>query len=371
VVAQGRLFVTDRVGDQERLTALDASSGALIWQRPNHVEFEPHSVGRRHGNGPKATPLVSDGNVYSVGIAGWLQCRDARDGRERWHVNLPEAFGAQRPLSGERAYVNGTENVIVPIGAGRGAPVPLFGYTGSPTVANSLLITSVGGERGGTIMAFDRQSGRVAWKSLSENVAYSSPVVARIAGVTQVVVMTGPRVVGLDVQSGRLLWSHPFQIQYDESISTPVTSDEWVLVTGDGHPLTALRIEHRGEQFTCAVAWENYDLSSYLSSMVVHAAHVYGMNDDGEFHCARLSDGKTVWSGGEHGYYCTPVLAGEQILGLNDEGALLVLTASPAAFRQRARMQLSDAETWTTPAVVGNHIWVRSAEAVRCFEFSP
>ena len=126
----------------------------------------------------------------------------------------------------------------MPSGEGLGAPVPLFGYTGSPVIVADKLVTMVGGERGGTVMAFDQHTGAEVWRALDENVSYSSPIVATVAGRQQVIVMTGPRVVGLDPTDGTLLWSHPFQIQFDESISTPVTSDNLVLVTGSGRPLT-------------------------------------------------------------------------------------------------------------------------------------
>ena len=368
VVADGRLFITDRLEDEERLTALDASTGTLVWRRTNPVDFDPHEVGRRHGNGPKSTPVVADGLVYSLGISGFLQCVQAADGKPVWHSFLPREFGAPVALPDHRAYVDGETNVIVPIAVGQGAPVPLFGYTGSPLVAGDRLICPAGGARGGTIMAFDRRNGEVLWKALRENVSYSSPVVAEIGGVPQVVVMTGPRTVGLELATGRLLWSFDYQIQYDESIGTPCVAGDLVLVTAVGRPLSAHRIAASDGRFTASPAWENHDLSSYLSSMVVVGEHVYGMNDGGEWHCLRLGDGRTVWRGGAHGYYCTPVVAGARLLGLNNRGELAVLALDPTAYRPEASQRLTKEDCWTSPAVVGDRIYVRSRNAVACFE---
>jgi outer membrane protein assembly factor BamB len=368
VVADGRVFVTDRQDDHERLVALDADTGRQLWQQTNRVDFDPHPVGRRHGNGPKSTPLVSGGRVFSLGIAGWLQCANARDGKRLWSVDFPAAFGARQPLPDGRAFVNREDNVIVPVGDGQGAPVPLFGYTGSLAAEGRFLICSVGGERAGTVVAFDQASGQVAWKALDEHVSYSSPVVATLGGVKQVVVMTGPRVVGLGLADGRLLWSYPFQVQYDESISTPVVDGNFVLVSGDGHPMTAVAVEGQGERMTARLAWENDDLTSYLSSMVIAGGHVYGMNDGGEFNCVRLEDGKTVWTGGKHGYYCTPVLAGKRLLCLNDRGSLLVLAANPEQYLELGQNRLSASPTWTSPAVIGSRLYIRSQQSVRCFD---
>ncbi len=366
VVADGRVFVSDRDGNTERALAFQAETGQLLWKRTNPVDFDPHPVGQRHGNGPKATPLAHEGKVYFVGIAGWLQCLDARDGHVVWSVNFPVEFGEQERLPGGRARVNGEENVIVPTGEGQGAPVPLFGYTGSPVLHGNLLITPVGGARGGTLIAFDRDSGQVVWKALDENVSYSSPIVVSIAGVTQVVVMTGPRIVGIDL-AGRLLWSYPFQIQYDESIGTPVVVADHVLATATGKPLTALRIQRRENQWSATVAWENDEFTSYLSSLAVRDGQIYGMDDGGQFHCIRLSDGKTVWTGGNHGFYCTPVLAGARLLALNERGELLVLAAQAEGYKPLGESHLVRSSTWTSPAVVGKRLYIRSGAGLAAF----
>lgn len=371
VVADGRVFITDRVEGQERILAFDAETGREVWSKAHDVDFDPHAVGRQHGNGPKATPLVSDGKVYAVGIAGRLQCLSAADGNVVWEVNYPDAFGEHRPLASGKAFVNGTTDVIVPIGKGQGAPVPLFGYTGSPTVCGERLVTPVGGRRGGTIMAFDKNSGRVAWKALDEHVSYSSPVVAELGGVQQIVVMTGPRVVGLSAADGTLLWSHPFQIQYDESISTPAVGADMVLVTATGKPLTALRITRDGRKWSKQVAWTSEILSSYLSSMVVGGEYVYGMNDGGEFSCLRLRDGKVMWTGGNQGYYSSPIIIDRRLLALNERGLLQVLAADPSSYKELGASQLAKSETWTMPAIVGNRLFVRSAQGLACFEVRP
>jgi outer membrane protein assembly factor BamB len=376
VVARQIVVITDRQGEQERILAFALGDGRPLWAQTRPVDFDPHPVGRRHGNGPKSTPAIDNGRVYNMGISGWLSCCDLATGEMFWQIDLPNTYGRHQPLSRPGSFVNGTTNVIVPIDDGVGAPVPLFGYTGSPVIVDDMLVTMVGGERGGTVMAFDKKTGDEIWRALNENVSYSSPIVATVADRQQVIVMTGPRVVGLDATNGALLWSHPFQIQFDESISTPVTSGDLVLVTGSGRPLTALRIERNddgrnGDGFTSSVAWTNEDLSSYLSSMVVLHAHVYGMNDGGELVCASLADGKTVWFKGSHGFYSTPILAGERMLALNEQGTLRQFTAAPTGYDLGATWQLTDEATWSVPAMAERKALVRSAKSLTCYSLSP
>ncbi|HWB10760.1 MAG TPA: PQQ-binding-like beta-propeller repeat protein [Pirellulales bacterium] len=369
VVAENRVFVTDRVDDTERVLAFDAKTGRELWKDADPVDFDPHAVGARHGNGPKSTPVLFRGRIYALGIAGRLQCLDAASGEPVWEVNYPDRFGTHQKLPRGRAYVNGTDSVIVPVGKGEGAPVPLFGYTGSLLVAGNLVVSSVGGAKGGTIMAFDANTGQEVWRSLHDQVSYSSPVAARLAGIEQVVVMTGPEVVGLDLATGRKLWGHPFQIQYNESISTPSVADPYVVVTGDGRPLTALKVEKSEGGCSLEVAWQNRDLSSYLSSMIIRDGHVYGMNDGGELGCVRLSDGKTIWLEGHFGFYSTPVLAGSRLLCLNERGRLFVLEATPAKSpKDFGETKLSERATWSSPALADGRLYIRADGQLLAFD---
>jgi len=370
IIADGRVFITDRQQEKERLLALHAETGDVLWTVSNPVDFDPHAVGRRHGNGPKATPTAIDGLVYSLGIAGWLQCVGADSGEVEWKVNLPAKYSHREPLPDGRAYVNGTENVIVPINEEQGGAVPLFGYTGSPVVDGDRIILQVGGTRGATVFAFDRRTGRELWRALDDNVSYSSPLVVELAGKRQVVVMTGPRVVGLSIENGQLLWDHPFQIQYDESISTPVVAGDLVIVTGDGHPLTALRIERDEVGFSKTVAWENHDLSSYLSSMVATRESLFGMNDDGQLTCVSLADGQTLWCKGNHGYYCSPVIADDCLMALNEVGELAVLELHSDRFEQTALVSLTNSSTWTVPAIAGRWMYIRADGELLAFELT-
>jgi outer membrane protein assembly factor BamB len=220
-------------------------------------------------------------------------------------------------------------------------------------------------------MAFDMDTGEVVWKSLEENVSYSSPIVARIGGLDQVVAMTGPRLRGLDLKDGAPLWSQPFQIQYDESICTPVIEGDVVMVTASGRPLTAFRVTRKGEAWSAVATWKSYLLESYLSSAVAIDGHVYGMNDGGEFACLRVDDGSECWTGGRHGYYCSPVAISDVLLALNEKGELLALRRSPEQYEEIGVRRLVDEETWTSPAAANGRLYVRGKASLSCFELAP
>jgi hypothetical protein len=100
----------------------------------------------------------------------------------------------------------------------------------------------------------------------------------------------------------------------------------------------------------------------------VNDGHVYGMNDGGEFGCVRLSDGKTIWLAGHHGFYCTPVLAGNKLLCLNERGRLFVMPATPKSPDPLGETQLTDRATWTSPAVVGRRLYIRGVGQLLGFD---
>jgi hypothetical protein len=103
--------------------------------------------------------------------------------------------------------------------------------------------------------------------------------------------------------------------------------------------------------------------------MIAVDGYVYGMNDGGEWNCLRISDGKHQWRGGGHGYYCTPLLIDRRLLGLNEKGQLEVLAADPTSYRKLALCFPTTDATWTSPAAVGNRLYIRSRTALSCYEF--
>ena len=207
-MADGRVFITDRVAGgrtrvgfrcRNRPERSGTSRTTLISIRIRSAGSMAMDPKRRHwSTRAKCTPSA---------LPGRLQCLAPTTEQSRGKSITPprSANTAPRGKQGDGQRDNGRDCAHW---EGAGAPVPLFGYTGSPTLSGDLLVTSVGGKRGGTIVAFDKQSGKVVWKALDENVSYSSPVVANLGGETQIVVMTGPRIVGLSAR-GRVVTMEP------------------------------------------------------------------------------------------------------------------------------------------------------------------
>src|SRR5437763_5078719 len=85
-VADGRVYVTDRVvtPPQERVLCLDEKSGKVLWKHA----YECRYAGIQYPAGPRTTPLVRGGKVYTLGAAGDLFRFDAATGKVIWSKNF-------------------------------------------------------------------------------------------------------------------------------------------------------------------------------------------------------------------------------------------------------------------------------------------
>src|SRR6185312_8492978 len=97
VVAGGRVFVhTKGQGEAEAVHAFDAKDGKLLWQK----SYTRAPYKGLFGAGPRATPAVVDGRVYTYGITGVLTCYDAKTGEQVWQVDALKEFQAPRLFFG-------------------------------------------------------------------------------------------------------------------------------------------------------------------------------------------------------------------------------------------------------------------------------
>jgi len=183
VVADGRVYQFARQGEEEVLIALDAATGKELWKTPGlAVAYEMNPAARGHGKGPKSTPVVAGGRVFTLGITGVLSAHDAKTGKLIWRKD----FSKQYPSTS-----------------------PLYGTAMSPVVVGDLLVAHVGGHDRGALTAFDPANGSVKWSFEPDGPAYSSPVVVNVGGERQLVTFTQKELVAVSPANGKLLWKLP------------------------------------------------------------------------------------------------------------------------------------------------------------------
>jgi outer membrane protein assembly factor BamB len=335
VVAGRRVYIFTRQGEKETLTALELESGKVVWQAAYEAPYTMNSAATGHGKGPKSTPVVSGGRIYTLGISGILSSYDAATGKLRWRKEFSREF---------------------PEGS------PWYGAAMSPAVDRGLLIAHVGGHDSGALVALDAETGAVRWHWAGDGPGYASPIVVELGGVRQVVTETQENIVGVAAETGKLLWKLPFITEYTQNAVTPVAHRDLLIFSGYGTRAFAVRLEQQGGGWKAAEAWRNTEAPMYMSSPVLSDNLLIGMThrNRGQLIVLDAETGKTLWKGeGRAGENAALVVIGNTLLAQNVDGEILVATVSEKGLAPARRYRVAESPTWAHPAATGNRILVK------------
>ncbi len=345
VVVGDRVFVFARLAEEEVAQALELTTGKLLWKQAYKAPYTMNMAATSHGKGPKSTPVVADGRVFTYGISGILSGFDAGSGRVLWR----KEFGGQFKETS-----------------------PLYGSAMSPVVDQGRLIAHVGGSGSGALTAFDPATGNVLWAWKGDGPGYSSPVVAELAGLRQVVTFSETHLVGVSADKGELLWKLPFTTSWVQNAITPIVSGDLVIYSGLDTPVRALRVVKKGATFVAEPVWENAEVAQYMSTSVVVGQRVCGLSHKkkGQFFCLDLATGKTVWlSEGRQGENAAVLAAGGTLYALTTDSELLVADPAAAAFALKKRYTVASSAVWAHPVVLADGVLVKDVESLALLRF--
>ncbi|MCI0487341.1 MAG: PQQ-like beta-propeller repeat protein [Blastocatellia bacterium] len=340
VVSGKQIFIHTRQQEREVVSNLDLDTGKLLWQESYPVSYTMNPAAVSHGKGPKSTPVVHSGRLYTLGISGIISCFDAKTGKLQW----------RKDYSSRYKYTS-----------------PLYGTAMSPMVEGNLLIAHIGGHGAGALTAFDAATGEERWSWKEDGPGYASPIAVVFDGVGQVVTQTQQNIVGLEAATGKLLWSIPYTTPYTQNIVTPLIYNHTLIYSGLDKGTTAVKVIRRGTAWATERVWHNSEVSMYMSSPVLIGDFVYGLSHKrkGQYFCMDARTGKTVWtSEGRDGDNAAIVVAGGALLLLNDSAELIVARGSDKAFEPLKKYEVADSPTWAHPVVVGNRVLIKDAESL-------
>jgi outer membrane protein assembly factor BamB len=347
VVAGGKVYLHTRIKDttQEQLAAFDAATGKPLWQQA----YECGKFKSLFGNGPRGTPAVADGKVYTLGITGFLTCFDAAKGGQLWQVDTLKKYKA---------------------------PNLFFGASTSPLLEGDLVLINVGA-KGASIVAFDRAKGDEKWKALDDPASYSSPIALGKDRDRQVVFLTGKRLVGLSLLEGKPFWDYPLVDKLMESSTTPAVAGDVLF----GSSITAggvgLRLTNGASGPQAAKLWEDPKYNCYFSTPVAVGGDLYlvtgtkppALVNKATLRCVEAATGKERWSRDKVGkYHASLVRTGDgKLLMLEEAGDLVLLEPDPKEYRELARSPICG-NTWAHPAIADGRLYVRDAGELICVE---
>ncbi len=322
-------------GDEETVVRYDLRTGEQIWVHADPTRFDT-TIG---GVGPRATPTIVGGRVYTMGGTGILNALELADGRRVWSRQVLEDNNAQ-PSD--------------------------WGMTSSPLVVGELVIVQLG--LGGTsLVAYDRATGEPAWRAGNDAGSYSMPTFATVAGREQVLIINGRSVAGHDPVSGELLWREPWDLPGERiSMPLPIGGDRLLVSAAYGIGSRMLRLTPTDRGFEVEELWESRRLKSKFAPLVQRDGVVYGL-DDGVGVAIDPETGERLWKRGRYGHGQL-ILVDDLLLITTEKGDIVLVEASPEEHRELASLKAFDSKTWNPPALSGNLLLVRNNLEAVCYE---
>jgi outer membrane protein assembly factor BamB len=334
-----RFFTQEQRGEDEVVSAYNLKTGGPVWRHRDKARFWESNAGA----GPRATPTLSSGRVYTLGGTGILNALDARTGAVVWSRNAASDTGKT---------------------------VPDWGIASSPLVVGDVVVVATAGWLAG----YDAATGKSRWFGPKTGSGYSSPHLATIDGVAQVVLANGPGAIGVTPSDGAVLWKYEWP---GDSIVQPAVLPDGNLLLGSGSGMsghsgmTRLAVTHEPGGWTVKERWTSSGLKPYFNDFVVHNGHAFGF-DGSLLACIDLADGTRKWKGGRYGHGQLVVLRDQDLLlVLSEEGELALVKATSDQFTEVARTRAIEGKTWNHPVVAGDVLLVRNDQEMAAFRLSP
>lgn len=337
VIQGNRLVTPGRDEKKDLVFCLDPDSGELIWLGSCEAE-----ANTSYGPGARATPFIDYDRVYTFGRSGDLACWRLRDGELLWKQNVRDEGGEE----------------------------PTWGHSSSPLVFEDKVIIQGGGKA--LILAYDKITGHLAWKSMEGDAGYAAPTLMISEEGAKLLIFHGNGLVGIEPARGDVLWSIPWETDYGVNATTPTIFDMTIFITS-GYKIgcQALKVTEMGVE----VLWRNKAISSLHSDPIIIDGFIYSYSgqsnqNKGLFKCVELNNGQEKWSTDEVGWG-TVVYVDGHLLCMDIRGNIFLVEPNPSTFRKvtEFRNALGDVKhpAWTTPVIANGKLYLRYMQRLLCY----
>jgi outer membrane protein assembly factor BamB len=344
VAVDGKIYLLTLANNQEVCSALDAKTGEVLWAQGSPAGQQPAGG---YG-GTRATPAVANGRIYTYGQAGDLVARDVNDGRQLWHLNIPNETRAGGLVD--------------------------WGTASSPLVVGDLVCVQTGGTGGPVAVAVDKNTGKLAWQSQARGKSgYAAVVYADVEGKPQLLIFGGNALYGIDPATGQTLWQEPWPSQYDVNAATPVYRDGCLFVTSAYNTGRCAMFRFAGGK--PKKLWEKRDITCRFQPPVLDGDVLFA-NSEGTLKCMSWPDGKILWQQQRDlrlgvGGSLLRCAAGDRLVTMGDRGQLSLLQATPKGVKGLSQVELFEADQiWSTPLLYDGKLYAKGRDNLVCLDVS-
>jgi outer membrane protein assembly factor BamB len=348
-VAGGRIYLMSNQGlDDEFVNALDGKDGKKIWTirigKVGNPDQKPNFPAAR------STPTVDGTVLYALGSDGDLVSLESATGKVRWQKSLRSDFGGLAPT---------------------------WAYAESPLVDGDVLACVPGG-KDSTIVALNKRSGEVIWKSAvpgGDMAGYASLVIANVGGVKQYIAYTVNGLVGVDAKTGKFLWRYEkTKGSMGMSIQTPVARDDYVYSGASRVGGGAVKLNAIQGTITAEEAYFDPKLPSAIGGEVLVGDFLYGSGSQTVM-CVEFKTGQIKWN--DRSIAPASMCYAEGLLYMHGEdGNVALIEATPDAYRERGRFTPPDQpkhnnqmeKAWAYPVIANGRLYIRDLDTMWCYD---
>jgi outer membrane protein assembly factor BamB len=334
-----KLFTQEQRSEKEYVTCYSAADGRPIWTHDDTTRFDEVVSGA----GPRSTPSVANGRVYALGGTGLLTCLNELDGTVVWQKNLVTEFGA---------------------------PIPMWGFSGSPLILEDKLIIFAGGPGKNGLLAFDCATGNTLWGYPSTDMNYTTARPMTLCGQSVIVFCDSKGVHAIDPKDGSAVWTFKPELWKGPAMVDPqqIGPESLLIGLGDGVGTARLEVSKTDDQWTVTEAWSSTKLRPSFNDCVVFDNNVYGFNQ-AIFSCIDAKTGERKWQGGRYGFGQAMLMKKTgQVLVAAENGDVVLLKATPEKLTELSRLPMLNDKTWNHPIIADKRLFLRNGKTAVCLQ---
>ena len=252
------------------------------------------------------------------------------------------------------------------------AKVPMWGFSGSPLVAQGRVCVITGGPNQKAVAAYDALTGNPAWTT-GVGWSFASLQMATLDGLEQILFVSQHGIGGLNPTDGHTLWQHEFELTDNANRCIQPTilgANDLLLGAAFGMGTQRVNIKQEGGVWKEQGLWTTRKFNPYYNDMVYQNGYCYGF-DNSALACLDIATGDVKWRAKSYGNGQVLLLADQGlVLVLGETGVAALVEAKPDARHEIGRFQALEGKTWNHPVIAHGKLFVRNGEQAACYEVS-
>ena len=346
VATEEMIYLTGLKDSIEYLSALDLE-GNKLWEKaigPGWNQSFPDS---------RCTPTVDGDRVYVLTGMDMLVCFNASSGEVLWKVDIHEEYDSHWDM---------------------------FGVSESILLVDDKLIVTPAGEST-TVIALDKMSGELVWKSESLQAQRSNltPMLIDHCGREYIITATRTHMISVDTASGEIMWTYHYNVLDEQEqnttilTNTPTYSDSCLWITsGWDQESVMLEIAPDGRSVSEKYVDQTFDNQNH--GVVLLDGYLYGSNftgrQSGKWVCMNWDTGEIIWI--EHWFNKGPIISAEGMLYCYDEkrGNMALAKADPEGFEVISSFRVGEGSGphWARPTIYNGMLLVRHGQVLIAYK---